>query len=60
MTGYLGEGKVDFRAVMRAIADIGYEGFANLETPSPSKSIESDTRRNLGYIRNLIEEIRRG
>ena len=48
---YLGEGKIDFPAVMQAIADIGFQGFANLETMSPSKDIEQDMRRNLQYIR---------
>ena len=51
---YLGEGKIDFPAVMQAIGDIGYQGFANLETVAPSKSVEQDMRRNLGYIRGLM------
>ena len=51
---YLGEGKIDFPAVMQAIADIRFEGFANLETTSPSKSVEQDMRRNLQYIRGLM------
>jgi len=58
--GYLGEGKIDFPAVMRAIADIGYQGFADLETSSPSKSVEDDMRRNLAFVRDLIEKTRRG
>ena len=55
--GYLGEGKIDFAAVLRIIADIGFEGFANLETSSPSGSVEDDMRRNLGYVRQLIEKL---
>lgn len=58
--GYLGEGRIDFAEVMRAIADIGFEGFANLETSSPSGSVEADMRRNLAYVRDLIEKTRRG
>jgi len=58
--GYLGEGAIDFPAVMRTIAEIGYEGFANLETSSPSGSIEDDMRRNLSYVRRLIEQVRQG
>lgn len=58
--GYLGEGVIDFPAVMRTIAEIGYQGFANLETSSPSGSVEDDMRRNLSYVRRLIEEIRQG
>jgi sugar phosphate isomerase/epimerase len=53
-TGYLGEGKVDFPEVLRAIREIGFRGFANLETTSPSGSVESDVRRNLAYLRGLL------
>ena len=51
---YLGEGKIDFKAVLQAIADIRFVGFANLETSAPSKSVEQDMRRNLQYIRALM------
>jgi L-ribulose-5-phosphate 3-epimerase len=51
---YLGEGKIDFRAVLKAIEDIGFHGYANLETDSPSKSVEDDMIRNLHFIRRLI------
>jgi L-ribulose-5-phosphate 3-epimerase len=51
---YLGEGKIDFKAVLQAIADIRFQGYANLETTSPSKSIEQDMRRNLQFIRSLM------
>lgn len=54
--GYLGEGTVDFPEVLRAIREIGYEGFANLETSSPSGSVEDDVRRNLAYLRGLMRE----
>jgi len=50
---YLGEGSIDFPAVMKAISDIGFQGFANLETDCPSKSIENDMARNLKFIRAL-------
>lgn len=53
-TGYLGEGKVDFPEVIRALADIGFSGFAILETSSPSGSIENDMRRNQAYVRKLM------
>ncbi len=52
--GYLGEGKVNFPEVLRAIRDIGFSGFANLETTSPSGSAEADVRRNLTYLRKLL------
>jgi len=51
---YLGEGPIDFPAVMKAILDIGFEGFANLETDCPSKSVENDMTRNLKFIRALL------
>jgi L-ribulose-5-phosphate 3-epimerase len=51
---YLGEGKIDLPAVMRAIADIGFAGFANLETSCPSHSVENDMSRNLAYVRKLM------
>jgi L-ribulose-5-phosphate 3-epimerase len=51
---YLGQGTIDFPAVMKAIAEIGFEGFANLETVAPSKSVEQDMRRNLQFVRALM------
>jgi L-ribulose-5-phosphate 3-epimerase len=57
--GYIGEGKIDFPAVMRAIADIGFAGFANLETSSPSGSVESDMKRNLAFVRKLVDQTAR-
>lgn len=50
---YLGAGKIDFKAVVDALADIGFDGWAQLETDSP-QSVKADMRRNLGYIRGLI------
>jgi L-ribulose-5-phosphate 3-epimerase len=52
--GFLGDGKIDFPGILRAIADIRFNGFANLETSSPSHSIEADMSKNLGYIRKLL------
>jgi len=53
---YLGEGKIDFPAVMRTIGALGFTGFANLETDSPSKSIPDDMKRNLAFVRNLLDK----
>ncbi|HBY60787.1 MAG TPA: sugar phosphate isomerase/epimerase [Solibacterales bacterium] len=53
---YLGEGRINFPAVMKAISEIGYSLFANLETNSPAKNIEADMRRNLAYVRKLMTE----
>jgi len=51
---YLGEGTIDFAAVLKAIEDIGFHGFANLETDSPSNAVEDDLTRNLSYVRRLV------
>lgn len=51
---YLGEGRIDFPAVMKAISDIGFHDFAVLETDCPSKSVENDMARNLKFIRALV------
>jgi sugar phosphate isomerase/epimerase len=54
--GYLGEGKVDFSAVLSAIHDTAFRGWANLETNSPSGNVEADTQRNLNYLEALIRK----
>jgi L-ribulose-5-phosphate 3-epimerase len=56
---YLGQGKIDMPAVLQAVSRIGFEGFANLETTSPSKSVEADMKRNLAYIRKAITDVER-
>ena len=53
---YLGEGEIDFPMVVHTILTIDYRGYANLETDSPSKSVEADMRRNLTYLRKLVEQ----
>ena len=57
--GYLGEGKIDLKEVVRAVSRIGFEGFANLETDSPSKQVEPDMRRNLAFVKRVIDEVQR-
>ena len=51
---YLGQGPIDFPKVIQAIADIGFSGWAHLETVSPSGKVKEDMRVNLTYIRNLL------
>lgn len=51
---FLGEGSIQFPAIVEAIREIGFAGFANLETDAPSKDLEADMRRNLNYIRDLV------
>ena len=50
---YLGEGTIDFKAVIDALADIGFDRWAQLETDCPA-SVDADMRRNLQYVRKLI------
>ncbi len=50
---YLGEGKIDFVAVIAALADIGFSQWAQLETTNPTKNVEADMGRNLAFIRKL-------
>jgi L-ribulose-5-phosphate 3-epimerase len=50
---YLGEGKINFRAVIDALADVGFDGWTQLETDCPT-SVEADMPRNLKFIRELI------
>jgi sugar phosphate isomerase/epimerase len=53
---YIGEGPIDFLAVMKAIAAIKYSGFANLETSCPSGSVEADMRRNLHAVEEFMKQ----
>ena len=54
---FLGQGKIDVPAVVTAIADIGFRGWADLETASPTKSVEDDMGKNLNYVRKLTARI---
>lgn len=53
---YLGEGGIQFAPIMHAIRDIGFSGYANLETDAHADTLEADLRRNLLYIRKVMEE----
>jgi L-ribulose-5-phosphate 3-epimerase len=53
---YLGEGKIDFPTILHTIKTMDYQGYANLETDCPSNSVEADMKRNLTYLRRLLEE----
>ena len=48
-----GGGPIDFKAVIDALADVGFKGWAQLETDSPA-SLEADMQRNLKFIRGLL------
>lgn len=51
---FLGQGLIDFPKVIQAIADIGFSGWAHLETVSPSGIVKEDMKVNLAFIRNLL------
>jgi L-ribulose-5-phosphate 3-epimerase len=53
---YLGEGSIQFAPILRAIREIQFAGYANLETDAPSKELDADLRRNLAYIRNVMTQ----
>jgi L-ribulose-5-phosphate 3-epimerase len=53
---YLGEGSIQFLPIMRAIRDIQFSGYANLESDAPTKQLEADMRRNLAFIRNVMAQ----
>jgi sugar phosphate isomerase/epimerase len=53
---YLGDGRIPFAQVLQAIGDIGFTGYANLETGAHPGALEEDMRRNLGYVRELLAQ----
>ena len=51
---FLGKGPIDFPKVIQAMVDIGFSGWAHLETVAPSGNVKEDMKVNLSYIRNLL------
>ena len=51
----LGQGTIDFPAVVDALADIGFSQWAQLETECPTGSVEKDMATNLAYVRGLMD-----
>jgi len=51
---YLGEGTIQFGPILHVIRDIGFSGYANLETDAQPRTLEADMRRNLLYVRKLL------
>jgi len=54
---YLGEGSIQFPPIIRAIQGIGFSGYANLEVDAHPNQLEEDMRKNLAYIRNVIQQV---
>ena len=51
---YLGEGSIDFPAVVAALKDIGYRGWAVLETDvHQGSTVEGDMAKNLAYLQKI-------
>jgi len=53
---YLGEGSIQFPPILQAIHDIGFTGYANLETDAHPNQVEADMRKNLSYIRQVMDQ----
>lgn len=53
---YLGKGSIDFAKVVEAIVEIGFSGWAQLETVAPSGNVKADMTTNLAFIRGLVRE----
>lgn len=54
---FLGEGKIQFQPILQAIKDIGFSGYANLETDASRDSLDADMQRNLSYIRDMMAKV---
>ena len=55
---YLGEGPIDLKAVVQRLRKMGFHGWANLETDSPSGDIAADMKRNFQYVQGLAAAAR--
>jgi L-ribulose-5-phosphate 3-epimerase len=53
---FMGQGKIDFPAVVKAMVEIGFDQWAVLECSSPTGSVENDMTANLKYIRGVIAQ----
>jgi len=53
---YLGKGQIDMPRYVEAVLKSGFEGWAVLETSSPSKNIKDDMVINSTYLRGLLGE----
>jgi L-ribulose-5-phosphate 3-epimerase len=52
--GYLGKGGIDMPRYIEAVLKSGFEGWAVLETSSPTKDIKADMITNSTYLRGLL------
>jgi sugar phosphate isomerase/epimerase len=52
----MGEGQINFAGVVDALADIGFDKWAQLETSCPTNNVEVDFKRNLQFVRDLVSK----
>jgi len=53
----LGKGEVDFPGVMRALRDLRYQGWINVEQDFTATTPGKSCRASLEYVRNVISPI---
>jgi L-ribulose-5-phosphate 3-epimerase len=53
----LGEGTIEFEPILRAIDEIGWSGWANLETDARPGNLDTDLKQNLSYIQAIEEKV---
>ena len=53
---FLGEGEIQFTPIVDAIRDIGWGGWVNLETDAHPNNLAGDMRRNLAYVRKVVDQ----
>ena len=53
----LGKGSIQFQPVVKALQDINWSGWINLETDSRPNQLNADLRQNLAYVRHTIDEV---
>lgn len=59
----LGEGEIDYKTFVRALTEIGYNGFLSYEICSPiggggaEENLDKAAKKALNYMRNLIAEV---
>ena len=51
---FMGQGRIDFPAIVDALADLQFKRWAVLETSARADALEEDLRKNLGFTRDLV------
>jgi sugar phosphate isomerase/epimerase len=53
---FLGKGPIDFPRYIEAVLKSGFEGWAMLETSTPTKVVKDDFSANAAYVRDLLKK----